>query len=62
MCTPYMYNKYECIFGLTGSVGGHAEREYIEKTFNAVPYQVPIFSNIVVLRKNLSQICGIEIS
>ncbi|KAL1529282.1 hypothetical protein AB1Y20_000236 [Prymnesium parvum] len=43
MCTPYMYNKYECIFGLTGSVGGQAERDYIEKTFNAVPYQVPLF-------------------
>lgn len=43
MCTPYMYNKYECIFGLTGSVGGLAERDYIEKTFNAVPYHVPLF-------------------
>jgi len=43
MCTPYMYTKYECIFGLTGSVGGQAERDYIEKTYNAVPYQVPLF-------------------
>ncbi|KAL3921576.1 MAG: hypothetical protein SGPRY_004857 [Prymnesium sp.] len=43
ICTPYMYNKYECIFGLAGSVGGQAERDYIEKTFNAVPFQVPLF-------------------
>ena len=47
MCTPYMYNKYGCIFGLTGSVGGHAERDYIEKTFSAVPYQVPLFLTTV---------------
>lgn len=32
LCTPYMYTKYSCIFGLTGSVGGDAEREYIKKT------------------------------
>lgn len=43
MCTPYMYNKYECIFGLTGSVGGTAEQTYIEKTYNALSYNVPLF-------------------
>ena len=32
-----------CIFGLTGSVGGEAERQYIEKTYQAVPYEVPQF-------------------
>ena len=41
LCTPYMYTKYACIFGLTGSVGGEAERAYIEKTYQAVPYEVP---------------------
>jgi len=43
LCTPIMYNKYCCIFGLTGSVGGAAERAYIEKTYQAVPYEVPQF-------------------
>ena len=43
LCTPYMYNKYGCIFGLTGSVGGEAERAYIRKTYNAAVYEVPQF-------------------
>jgi len=43
LCTPYMYNKYACIFGLTGSVGGEAERAYIQKTYQSVPYEVPQF-------------------
>ena len=43
LCTPHLYNKYACIFGLTGSVGGEAERAYIAKTFQAVPYVVPQF-------------------
>jgi len=43
LCTPYMYNKYACIFGLTGSVGGEAERAYIQRTYRAVPYEVPQF-------------------
>ena len=43
LCTPHLYNKYACIFGLTGSVGGAAERAYIAKTFQAVPYVVPQF-------------------
>ena len=25
VCTPYVFNKYRCIFGLSGSVGGQAE-------------------------------------
>ena len=41
LCTPYMYTKYACIFGLTGSVGGEAERAYIKQTYQAVPYEVP---------------------
>ena len=43
LCTPYMYCKYGCIFGLTGSVGGDAERAYIKKTYEAVAYEVPQF-------------------
>ena len=30
LCTPYMYCKYNCIFGLTGSVGGDAEPRIAE--------------------------------
>ena len=45
MCTPFMYNKYECIFGLTGSVGGAAERAYIEKTYKAVAFEVSTASS-----------------
>tara|TARA_B100000795_G_scaffold238073_1_gene198990 strand:+ start:217 stop:342 length:126 start_codon:yes stop_codon:yes gene_type:complete len=40
-----MYTKYACIFGLTGSIGGEAERAYIEKTYQAVPYEVAIVSS-----------------
>lgn len=43
LCTPHMYANYKCIFGLTGSVGGPAEREYIKNTYRAVPYEVPQF-------------------
>ncbi|KAL1522513.1 hypothetical protein AB1Y20_017500 [Prymnesium parvum] len=43
LCTPYMYTKYSCIFGLTGSVGGEAEREYIKKTYALHVYEVPQF-------------------
>mmetsp|Transcript_55153 Transcript_55153/g.146336 ORF Transcript_55153/g.146336 Transcript_55153/m.146336 type:complete len:638 (+) Transcript_55153:396-2309(+) len=43
LCTPYMYRQYDCIFGLTGSVGGIAERDYIRKTYKGVVYDVPQF-------------------
>ena len=43
LCTPYMYNKYKCIFGLTGSVGGAAERVYIYQTYKGVAFEVPQF-------------------
>jgi hypothetical protein len=32
VCTPYIFNKYKGIFGLTGSVGGKAELNYLMKT------------------------------
>lgn len=35
--------KYACIFGLTGSIGGGAERSYIKNTYRAVPFEVPQF-------------------
>eukprot|EP00966_Prymnesium_polylepis_P141811 3274215-Prymnesium_polylepis.1 len=38
-----MYTKYSCIFGLTGSVGGDAERQYIKKTYDLHVYEVPQF-------------------
>ena len=43
LCTPYLYGKYAAIFGLTGSVGGEAERAYIQKSYGAVPFEVPQF-------------------
>lgn len=43
LCTPYLYTKYACIFGLTGSIGGNAEKSYIQRTYRAVPYDVPQF-------------------
>eukprot|EP00327_Prymnesium_parvum_P001666 CAMPEP_0182826970 /NCGR_PEP_ID=MMETSP0006_2-20121128/16663_1 /TAXON_ID=97485 /ORGANISM="Prymnesium parvum, Strain Texoma1" /LENGTH=1174 /DNA_ID=CAMNT_0024954181 /DNA_START=1 /DNA_END=3525 /DNA_ORIENTATION=+ len=45
LCTPYLYRKYDCIIGLTGSVGGSKEREYIKKTYQAVCFEVPEFLN-----------------
>ena len=32
VCTPYIFNKYKGLFGLTGSVGGKAELAYLGKT------------------------------
>ena len=37
VCTPYIFNKYACIFGLTGSVGGKAELNYLTKTYASPP-------------------------
>ena len=45
LCLPFMYNKYACIFGLTGTVGGQDERDYLEETFGAVAFDVPQFLN-----------------
>eukprot|EP01043_Picozoa_sp_COSAG02_P100510 COSAG02_NODE_36588_length_453_cov_0.564972_1_plen_91_part_01 len=42
-CTPHIFNQYECIFGLTGSVGGSAEREYLLETYSAEIFTVPRF-------------------
>ena len=43
ICTPYIFNKYSAIFGLTGSVGGKAELNYLTKTYHAVKFDVPRF-------------------
>jgi len=43
VCTPYIFNKYSGIFGLTGSVGGNAELSYLMKTYHAIKYDVPRF-------------------
>eukprot|EP01047_Picozoa_sp_COSAG01_P066130 COSAG01_NODE_9069_length_2564_cov_4.288021_1_plen_811_part_10 len=42
-CTPYVFNQYECIFGLTGSVGGPAEKAYLEQTYRAHVFTAPKF-------------------
>ena len=43
VCTPYVFNKYKGIFGLTGSVGGKAELNYLAKTYHAIKFDVPRF-------------------
>lgn len=43
VCTPYIFNKYRGIFGLTGSVGGKAELAYLTKTYKAIKFDVPRF-------------------
>ena len=48
VCTPYVFNKYKGIFGLTGSVGGKAELSYLTKTYHAVKFDVPRFLDTCV--------------
>jgi len=48
VCTPYIFNKYAGIFGLTGSVGGKEELKYLTKTYNAVKFDVPRFLDTCV--------------
>ena len=43
VCAPYIFNKYAGIFGLTGSVGGKEELQYLTKTYQAVKFDVPRF-------------------
>ena len=43
VCTPYIFNKYAGIFGLTGSVGGKEELKYLTDTYSAVKFDVPRF-------------------
>ena len=43
MNTTFMFNQYRAIFGLSGSVGGNSELEYLRKHFRAVVYTVPLF-------------------
>ena len=43
VCTPFAFNKYAGIFGLTGSVGGKAELDYLTKTYHAIKFDVPRF-------------------
>ena len=43
VCTPYVFNKYRAIFGLSGSVGGPAELKYLADTYGAIKFEVPQF-------------------
>jgi len=43
VCTPYIFNKYRAIFGLSGSVGGAAELHYLASTYGAIKFEVPRF-------------------
>ena len=40
--TPYIFNKYRGIFGLSGSVG-KAELKYLAETYGAIKFEVPRF-------------------
>ena len=40
---PYMLLQYECILGLSGSLGSPAERNYLKSTYGAWNYNVPSF-------------------
>merc|ERR1719197_1620413 len=48
VCTPYIFNKYKGIFGLTGSVGGKAELKYLATTYKALKFDVPRFLDTCV--------------
>ncbi|EGD74278.1 hypothetical protein PTSG_06287 [Salpingoeca rosetta] len=41
--TPHVFKQYALILGLTGSVGGEAEREYLRTTYDAGVFSVPPF-------------------
>jgi hypothetical protein len=40
---PYMLLQYDCILGLSGSLGSPAERNYLKSTYGAWNYNVPSF-------------------
>ena len=42
-CVPHIFNQYRCIFGLTGSIGGDAERKYLREHYCATFVDVPSF-------------------
>jgi hypothetical protein len=42
-CTPYFFQQFSAIFGLTGSVGGDAEVKYLKNTYKALTFDVPNF-------------------
>ena len=43
VCTPFLFQKFGAIFGLTGSVGGKQELKYLIETYHAVKFDVPRF-------------------
>ncbi|EGD76212.1 hypothetical protein PTSG_00915 [Salpingoeca rosetta] len=45
IATPHVFKQYAFILGLTGSVGGEAEREYLQSTYDAGVFSVPPFLN-----------------
>lgn len=63
VCTPYIFNKYVAIFGLTGSVGGAAELAYLARTYRAIKFNVPRFLDTCVgdARKEVVNL-GVEVT
>lgn len=46
--TPHVFRQYDFILGVTGTVGGDAERHYVEKTYYAGVLTVPPFLDTCV--------------
>lgn len=43
LCSVQCFMTYSCIFGLTGSLGGPAEKKYLGEQYEAVTFNVPPF-------------------
>ena len=61
-CSNLRVERYKCIFGLTGSVGGKAELAYLAKTYRALKFDVPRFLDTCIgnIRKQVTN-HGVEI-
>ena len=46
---PHLINAYDCVVGLSGSLGSEAENEFLQKIYGAWSYIVPPFLNTCVL-------------
>eukprot|EP00927_Polykrikos_kofoidii_P002901 TRINITY_DN11158_c0_g1_i1.p1 TRINITY_DN11158_c0_g1~~TRINITY_DN11158_c0_g1_i1.p1 ORF type:complete len:1645 (-),score=343.21 TRINITY_DN11158_c0_g1_i1:112-4962(-) len=43
LCKKYCFTSYPTIFGLTGSLGQHAEKQYVAAHYDAITFNVPCF-------------------
>lgn len=60
--TPHVFQQYKCIFGLTGSIGGPAEKEYLSEVFQAKVFSVPTFLDTCTQAESHKQECqGVDV-